>query len=217
MMMPMPVMPWMMRHHGVAVRPIVAIVAAIGVRIARPEVLTICVRVELRTIAGVFDNGLRQRGSCESRRGKSSGTYYSEFHSGLSDHFGLLDGVGEHGNAPSIRQFACSLAPSNVIVRHRGLTAADAPTLYRVLSLYRLAQLCSDDGAPLLGAELRPPILRTSIVIPIAGLRMVPRLSTPVRAPDIASAPPRRIARGRREHCRCSVRRYGSACHRRWS
>ena len=84
-----------MRHHGVAVRPIVAIVAAIGVRIARPEVLTICVRVELRTIAGVFDNGLRQRGSCESHRGKSSGTYYSEFHSGLLDHFGLLDGISK--------------------------------------------------------------------------------------------------------------------------
>src|SRR6266446_6943143 len=57
----------------------------------------------------------------------------------------------EDGNAPCIRQFACSFAPSNVIIRHRGLTAADAPTLYRDLSLYRLAQLCSDDGAPLLG------------------------------------------------------------------
>jgi hypothetical protein len=72
-LLPMPVMPWMMLHHGVTVRPIVAIVAAIGVRVARSEVLTICVGVELRTIAWVFDDGLRQRGSCESCRGKSGG------------------------------------------------------------------------------------------------------------------------------------------------
>src|SRR5258707_14216676 len=109
-----------------------------------------------------------------------------------------------------MRQFACSFAPSNVIVRHRVLTAADAPTLYRDLSLYRLAQLCSDDGAPLLGAELRPPILRTSIVIPIAGLRMARCLSIPAPAPDIASTPPRRIARGRRGHCPFKAGLYGS-------
>jgi hypothetical protein len=103
-------------------------------------------------------------------------------------------------------QFAFSLAPSNVIIRHRGLTTTDGPTLYRRLSLHWLAQLCSDYGAPLFGAELRPPILRTSTVLPIAGLGMARRLSMPARAPDIASLLPRRIVRGRREHCRYSAR-----------
>src|SRR6266436_3923479 len=43
----------MTRHHSVPVLPVVvAIVTAIGVRIARSQVLTICVRVELGTIAG---------------------------------------------------------------------------------------------------------------------------------------------------------------------
>ena len=71
------------RFHGrVAVLP----VAAIGVRIARSQVLAICIRVELRAIAGIFDNGLRQRGSCESCRGKSGGANQCEFHLGLQYH-----------------------------------------------------------------------------------------------------------------------------------
>ena len=52
----------MMLNGRVAVVPVVSIVAAIGVRIARSQVLAICVRVELRAIAGVFDNGLRWGG-----------------------------------------------------------------------------------------------------------------------------------------------------------
>ena len=64
---------------AVAVLP----VAAIGVRIARPEVLTICIRVELRAIAGVFDNLLRQCGSCGSCRNNSGGANQRVFHLGL--------------------------------------------------------------------------------------------------------------------------------------
>jgi hypothetical protein len=47
--------------------------------------LAICIRVELRAIARVFDNGLRQRGSYESCRGKSGGPEQCEFHLGLLD------------------------------------------------------------------------------------------------------------------------------------
>src|SRR6266404_6342831 len=60
-------------HERVAVLPVVTIVAAIGVRIARSEVLAICVRVKLCAIAGIFDNGLRQRGSCGGHRDNSGG------------------------------------------------------------------------------------------------------------------------------------------------
>jgi hypothetical protein len=60
-----------------------AVVAPVGVRVARSKVLAISVRVELRAIAGVFDNGLRQCGSC-GRRDKSRGTNQCEFHLGLS-------------------------------------------------------------------------------------------------------------------------------------
>ena len=67
----------------VAVLPAIAIVAAVGVRIARPQVLTICIRVELRAIAGVFDNLLRQCGSCGSCRNNSSGANQRVFHLGL--------------------------------------------------------------------------------------------------------------------------------------
>jgi hypothetical protein len=68
------------RFHGrVAVLP----VAAIGVRIARSQVLAICIWVELRAIPGIFDNGLRERGSCESCRGNSGGANQCEFHLGL--------------------------------------------------------------------------------------------------------------------------------------
>jgi len=52
-----------MFHGRVAVLPVVTVVAAIGVRVARSKVLAICIRVELRAIARIFDNGLRQRGS----------------------------------------------------------------------------------------------------------------------------------------------------------
>jgi len=60
--------------------PVVSIVAAIGVRIARSQVLAICVRVELRAIAGIFDNGLRQCGCYGSHRDKSGGANECEFH-----------------------------------------------------------------------------------------------------------------------------------------
>src|SRR6267142_3651302 len=43
----------MVLDRRVAVLPVVSIVAAIGVRIARSQVLAICVRVELRAIAGI--------------------------------------------------------------------------------------------------------------------------------------------------------------------
>src|SRR5882757_6373386 len=68
-----------LRRHPV-LPVVVAIVAAIGVRIPRSEVLAICVRIELRAIAGIFYNGLRQRGSCEGCRGNSGGANQCEFH-----------------------------------------------------------------------------------------------------------------------------------------
>jgi hypothetical protein len=43
-----------------------------------------------------------------------------------------------------------SVAPPNVITRHRSFTPTDDATLYRDLSLHRLAQLCPEQ-APLLG------------------------------------------------------------------
>ena len=58
-------------------------VAAIGVRIARPQVLTICIRVELRAITGVFDDLLRQCGSYGSCRDNSGGANQCVFHLGL--------------------------------------------------------------------------------------------------------------------------------------
>jgi hypothetical protein len=71
------------RFRGrVAVLP----VAAIGVRIARSQVLAICIRVELRAIAGIIDNGLRPRGSCESCHGNSGGAHQYEFHPGFRYH-----------------------------------------------------------------------------------------------------------------------------------
>src|SRR5438067_13732783 len=69
-------------HGSVAVPPAVSIVAAISVGISRSQVLAICVRVELRAIAGVFDNSLRQSGSYGSCADKSGANQY-EFHSGL--------------------------------------------------------------------------------------------------------------------------------------
>src|SRR6266567_4741054 len=63
-----------MTFHGrVAVLPVVSIVAAIGVGIAGSEVLAICVRIELRAIAGVFDNRLRECRSYGSRCYNSGG------------------------------------------------------------------------------------------------------------------------------------------------
>src|SRR6476660_8395458 len=64
-------------------RVVVLPVAAIGVRIARPQLLTICIRVELRAIAGVFDNLLRQCGSYGSCRDNSGGANQGVFHLGL--------------------------------------------------------------------------------------------------------------------------------------
>ena len=108
-----------MFHGRVAVLPVAAIVAAIGVRVARSKVLAICVRVELRAIARVFDNGLRQRGSCESCRGKSRGPNQCEFH------LGLLDSVRSRWERASVPPISFWLALSNVIIRHRKSAAAD--------------------------------------------------------------------------------------------
>ena len=79
-----PVVTLPMTFRGrVAVLPVVSIVAAIRVGIAGSQVLAICVRIELRAIAGVFDNCLRQCGTCGRCRDKSSGTDQCEFHLGL--------------------------------------------------------------------------------------------------------------------------------------
>ena len=72
----------MMLHGGVAALPVVT-PAAIGIRIARAQVLAICVRVELRTIAGIGDNGLCQCRGCESRPDNSRDANQCEFHLGL--------------------------------------------------------------------------------------------------------------------------------------
>jgi hypothetical protein len=90
----------------VAVLPAITIVAAIGVRIARPQVLTICIRVKLRAIAGVFDNLLRQCGSCGSCRNNSGGTNQRVFH------LGLLVGFPrpEDGNTHPFRQSTFCMA-----------------------------------------------------------------------------------------------------------
>jgi hypothetical protein len=95
-------------HGRVAVPPAVSIVAAISVGISRSQVLAICVRVELRAIAGVFDNSLRQSGSCESCADKSGANQY-EFHSGLLLGFGSR----RWGRAPILP--TGSLAPSSKI------------------------------------------------------------------------------------------------------
>src|SRR6266404_6759121 len=84
----------------VAVLPAITIVAAVGVRIARPQVLTICIRVELRAIAGVFDNLLRQCGSCGSCRNNGGGSNQSVFHLGLLAGFPCA----EDGNSHQSRQ-----------------------------------------------------------------------------------------------------------------
>jgi|SRR6266481_4433632 len=72
----------MTRDRRVTVLPGVSLVVAIGVWIARSQILAICVRVELRAIAGIFDHLLRQSGSYGSRRDKSGGTNQCEFHLG---------------------------------------------------------------------------------------------------------------------------------------
>jgi hypothetical protein len=79
----------MVFRERVSVLQVLSIVAAIGVRIARSQVLAIRVRVELRAIAGIFNNGLRQCGSYGSCRDKSGGANQCEFHLGLL--VGLLD------------------------------------------------------------------------------------------------------------------------------
>src|SRR5260370_28811154 len=90
----------------VAVLPAITKVAAIGVRIARPEVLTICIRVELRAIAGVFDNLLRQCGSCGRCRNNSGGANQRVFH------LDLLVGFSpeEDGNTHQFRQSTFCMA-----------------------------------------------------------------------------------------------------------
>src|SRR5260370_41482585 len=61
-------------------RGFAGIIPAIGIRITRSQILTICVWVELRAIAGVFDNSLRHSRSCESCRDNSGGANQCEFH-----------------------------------------------------------------------------------------------------------------------------------------
>src|SRR4029077_7160354 len=75
-----------MLHERVAVLPGVTIVAAVGIRIARSQVLAICVRIKLRAIAGVGDNGLRKRWRCECCRGKCGSANQCEFHLGLLEY-----------------------------------------------------------------------------------------------------------------------------------
>ena len=81
----------MTRDGRVTVLPGISLVVAIGVWIARSHILAICVRVELRAIAGIFDNLLRQCGSYGSRRDKSGGTNQCEFHLGSP---GLISLIG---------------------------------------------------------------------------------------------------------------------------
>src|SRR5882757_3240805 len=98
-MLPVVTLP-MMFHGRVAVLPVVSIVAAIGVGIARSQILAICVRVELRAIAGVFDDGLRQCGVYGTCRDNSGGANQCELH--LDLRVGLWIAGVEDGNA---RQF----------------------------------------------------------------------------------------------------------------
>jgi hypothetical protein len=88
----------MTRDGRVTVLPGVSLVVAIGVWIARSQVLAIRVRVELRPIAGILDNGLRQCGSYGSRRSRAAAPINENFI------LGLLVGLDEEedGNA---RQF----------------------------------------------------------------------------------------------------------------
>jgi hypothetical protein len=72
----------MMLHGCVAALPVVT-PAAIGVGIARAKVLAICIRVVLRAVAGIGDNGLRQRRGCERRPDRSGSADQCEFHLGL--------------------------------------------------------------------------------------------------------------------------------------
>src|SRR5260370_5012350 len=90
----------------VAVLPAITKVAAIGVGMDRPEVLTICIRVELRAIAGVFDNLLRQCGSCGSCRNNSGGANQRVFHLDLLVGFP----TGEDGNTHQFRQSTFCMA-----------------------------------------------------------------------------------------------------------
>src|SRR6202795_1575841 len=84
-------------HIRVAVLPVVVAgvvaifvtVTVTGVGIAGTEILTIGVRVILGAISGIFDHLLRQRGSCETRRGNGGGAQ-CEFHLDL---LSVLDGV----------------------------------------------------------------------------------------------------------------------------
>ena len=64
----------------VAVLRVAAIVAATGIRIARSQVLAIYVGVEIRAIAGIVDNGLRQCWSYVSRRDNGDCANQREFH-----------------------------------------------------------------------------------------------------------------------------------------
>ena len=60
-------------------------VTAIGVRIARPEILTVGVTIELLATAGIFDDRLRQSRCCERCGGNSRGANQCYFHVGLLD------------------------------------------------------------------------------------------------------------------------------------
>jgi hypothetical protein len=110
----------------VAVLPAITKVAAIGVRIARPQVLAICIRVELRAIAGVFDNLLRQCGSYGSCRDHSGGANQSVFH------LGLLGGFPrpEDGNSHQFRHSTLCMA----VLKFNVLAPGERQTYIAVMS-----------------------------------------------------------------------------------
>ena len=60
-------------------------VTAIGVRISRPEILTVGVRIELLATAGVFDDRLCQNRCCERCGGNGDSANQCNFHLGLLD------------------------------------------------------------------------------------------------------------------------------------
>jgi|SRR5882757_8493769 len=73
----------MVLHGSAAVPPIVMKVTAISVRIARSQILAICVRVELLAHSGIIDNGLRHGGRCGSCGDKNGDAKQCQFHLGL--------------------------------------------------------------------------------------------------------------------------------------
>jgi hypothetical protein len=134
----------MVLHERVAVLPGVALVAAVGMRIARSQVLAICVRIELRTVARVGDCGLRKRRGCGCCRGKRGGANQCESHLGLLEyrHKNKIGIRGSCANELSVGPFkrddsAPMVQRSAVVVMH-GLPRrhfADQQLRYRLNSM----------------------------------------------------------------------------------